>query len=132
MCSTCNPSGLGGPSATQVHGTIVAAVGAGFLALAILGKLALSGVGPFPASIVRASVGPDGGLTVTLSVTNDGSKTSPATCRVNRGGVNAPDDVLFLTDPIQAGASMTFERSGPPRASDEPAWSLDRLAVKCD
>jgi hypothetical protein len=131
MCETCNPGHIGGASATQVHATIVAAVGVGFLVIALLGRVALAGVGPFPATIDDASVLANGGLEVTVTVTNDGSKSSPATCRVNRGGVNAPDDVLFLTDQIAPGQSATFTRQGPPLDADQSAWQVGTLVVKC-
>lgn len=131
MCETCNPGHIGGASATQVHATIVAAIGAGVLAVALLGRVALAGVGPFSASIDVASIQGDGGLDVTVTVHNDGRKDAPATCRVNRGGVNEPDDVLFLTDPIRAGQSATFTRLGPPLDPSQSAWQLPTLVVKC-
>lgn len=132
MCDTCNPGHIGGASSTQVHATIVAAVGAGVLAIALLGRVALAGVGPFPATIDSASILPNGGLKVSLTVSNDGTKKAAATCRVNRGGVNAPDDVLFLTDPIAPGASATYTREGPALNPNDSPWQLGTLAVKCD
>lgn len=131
MCEVCNPGHIGGASATQVHATIVGAIGVGFVAIALLGHIALAGVGPFPASIVRASVQPDGALDVTLTVHNGGSRDAAATCRVNRGGVNAPDDVLFLTDPIAPGTDGTFTRQGPPLDPADSAWQLGTLVVRC-
>ena len=131
MCEACNPGHIGGASATQVHATIVAAIGVGFLAIALLGHVALAGVGPFPASIDGASVRSDGSLEVTLTVRNAGSRDVAATCRVNRGGVNAPDDVLFLTDPIRPGTEATFTRQGPPLDPADSAWQLANLVVRC-
>ena len=64
--------------------------------LAIVGRLALAGIGPFEASV--AGVVPDGdGLAITLTVTNEGSSAGQTTCRVtdpadrtgNTGGVPA-------------------------------------------
>lgn len=131
MCDTCNPGHIGGASATQVHATIVAAVGVGFLVIALLGRMALAGVGPFPATIDHASIMSDGGLEVTVTVSNQGSKDGPATCRVNRGGVNAPDDVQFLTASIRSGGSTTVTSQGPALDSGQLAWKVTGLAVKC-
>jgi hypothetical protein len=131
MCDRCNPGSLGGPSATQVHGTIVAAVGVGFVLLALVGRVILAGVGPFPAQITQATLRPDGGIDVTLRITNDGTRTASASCRVDRGGVNAPDDIFFLTQPIAAGASITVSQQSRPPDPDQPAYQLDRLVVRC-
>lgn len=131
MCDVCNPGHIGGASATQVHGTIVAGVGIGFLGLAILGRLLLAGVGPFPVKITQAAVQPNGALEVTLAVTNDGTREAAASCRVNRGGLNSSNDVFFLTDPIPPGATSSFTRTGAPPVPGDPPWNLARLSVTC-
>jgi len=114
MCDDCNPGHIGSPSPTQAHGTIVAGVGLGILALGLIAKLATSGVGPFTASIVGQQAQAGGAVLVAFSVTNSGSHEGPATCHVSRGSVPRPDDPLFLTPPIPAGGSVSFQKTVPP------------------
>ena len=81
MCERCNPLGLEQPSASQVHGTVALAILVFVVFLAILARIATGGVGPFSAAI--AGVAPDPpGLSVTLTVTNTGSRSGASTCRV--------------------------------------------------
>ena len=61
---------------SQVHGIAIAGVVAVIVILAIVGRLALAGIGPFTATV--AQVVPDGaGLAITLTVTNEGSSAGP-------------------------------------------------------
>ena len=55
LCERCNPLGLKDSSASQVHGTVVIAILLAFVGLAVIARLALSGVGPFEASVVSAA-----------------------------------------------------------------------------
>ena len=111
LCEECNPLGLKDSSASQVHGTVVIAVLVGFFGLALIARLALTGVGPFPASVVSAVPAGDG-VEITLTVTNEGSSAGQTTCRVNdpadrTGGVSA-----FLLSPrIEPGQTVTFTKS---------------------
>ena len=75
MCDRCNPLGLADPAASQVHGTVFLAIGVGIAALAIAARLAVSGVGPFQGSVARVTP-TTGGMNVTLTVTNEGSRFS--------------------------------------------------------
>lgn len=110
LCERCNPLGLKDSSASQVHGTVVIAIILAVVGLAIIGRLSLSGVGPFPSTFVSAVPQGDG-LAVTLTVTNAGSNAGQTTCRVtdplDRNG-NAGDFVL--SPQIQPGASVTFTK----------------------
>jgi hypothetical protein len=81
LCEACNPLGLSQPAASQAHGTVFLAIGLAVIGLALLGRLALAGVGPFEGSVVAVEPAP-GGLAVTLSVTNEGSRA---------GGDHVPD-----------------------------------------
>jgi hypothetical protein len=78
-----NPAGLALPSPIQGHATVLVAVA---LAIGLLGFLAfnaLQGIGPFTATVVdQARTGPGGPVTVTLEVTNEGSRAGAARCHV--------------------------------------------------
>ena len=123
LCERCNPLGLKDSSASQVHGTVVIAIILAVVGLAIIGRLSLSGVGPFPSTFVSAV--PEGdGLAVTLTVTNAGSNAGQTTCRVtdplDRNG-NA--GAFVLSPQIQPGASVTFTK--PVTAFGSEARTLD-------
>ncbi len=108
LCEQCNPLDLAQPSATQVHGIAALGILSFVVLLAVLGRLALSGTGPYTG--VVGSVGPaDGGLSVTVIVTNQGSKGGSTTCRIVEasrpiGGAGE----LLQTPIVPAGSSMTF------------------------
>jgi predicted nucleic acid-binding Zn ribbon protein len=110
MCETCNPLALAQPSSTQVHGIAFLGVGIAVVVLAIVATVAISGVGPFRASIASAVADPPG-LNVTLSVTNDGSRAGSTTCRVYDPdlGISVRSAVV-QTPRIEPGATITFNR----------------------
>ena len=92
LCETCNPLGLRDVSPTQVHGIALVGVVTAIIALALIGRLLLSGVGPFSSTV--AGVVADGdALAVTLTVTNHGKSAGQTTCRLtdplDRSGVGA-------------------------------------------
>lgn len=131
LCEHDNPAGIGAPSATQAHGTILVAVIVGFAAFLLLGRVALGGVGPFPAEITARAAQSSGGVELAVRVTNEGQRATRATCRVTRGGIAGPDDVTFQTEPIPVGATVDFVRQlRPPSAGLEP-YPIDRLAIRC-
>ncbi|HVL54733.1 MAG TPA: hypothetical protein VM344_10805 [Vitreimonas sp.] len=84
MCEICNPLGLEQPASSQVHGTVFVAIVLAVVVLAVLGRAALSGVGPFRAEIVEV-LPVTAGLVVTIEVANDGSKGGATTCNLTRG-----------------------------------------------
>jgi len=114
LCETCNPLGLRDVSASQVHGTVIIAVLVGVALLAILARLSLSGLGPFPVTLASAvPAGPDT-LTISLTVTNAGSSAGQTTCHVtdpaSRGGTLG----AFLLSPrIEPGQTVTFTQTVP-------------------
>jgi hypothetical protein len=131
LCADDNPGRIGAPSATQAHGTIFVGVLAGFVALALLARLALASAGPFGAVVESAITRPDGGVDVVVRVTNQGTSESVATCRISRGGVGENDDPVFLTGRIRPGASATFQRILPATRTGERPFTVDRLSVTC-
>lgn len=110
LCERCNPLGLRDSSASQVHGIAIAGVAAAVIILAILARLAVSGVGPFTASVVSAT--PDaGGLAITLQVTNTGSGTGQTTCRVqDPADRNGGRGGLVLSPQILPGQTLSFTK----------------------
>lgn len=110
LCENCNPLGLRDVSSTQVHGIALLGVIAAVIALALLGRLLLAGVGPFSAAV--AGVTSDGdALSVTLTVTNEGRSAGQTTCRLadplDRSGVGAG---FVLSPRIEPGETETFTK----------------------
>jgi hypothetical protein len=110
LCENCNPLGLRDVSPTQVHGIAFVGVLLAIVALALIGRLVLAGVGPFTSSI--DSLAGDGeALAVTLTVTNHGRSAGQTTCRLtdpaDRSGVGAG---FVLSPQIQPGATQTFTK----------------------
>ncbi len=111
MCERCNPLGLKQPAASQAHGTVLLAVVAGIVGLALLGRFALVGIGPFEAHIGNVVPAPPG-LAVTVTVTNLGASPGSATCRVydpSAGGIG-PESAFVLSPRIEPGRTVSFSK----------------------
>lgn len=108
LCENCNPLELAQPSATQVHGIAALGILVFVVILAVLGRYALSGTGPFRGSVVDVAAA-EGGLSVTVLVRNEGSKAAATTCRIVQAGnpVGGPGE-LVQTPLIGANASAQF------------------------
>lgn len=108
LCERCNPLGLRDSSASQMHGIAIGGVVLFVVIMAVVGRFALAGVGPFEGT-VAGSV-PDGdGLAVTLSVANRGSSTGQTTCRVTDPADRTGNVGGFMLSPrIEAGETLTF------------------------
>lgn len=131
LCEFDNPGHIGAPSATQLHATMLAGVGVGVLALAILAKVLTAGVGPFESRLVGQTILSNGGADVAIQVTNRGSKDGPATCQVSRGGVLRPDDPVFLTQSIRAGTTITVTTVVPAPTAAQGTYRLGDLTATC-
>ena len=110
LCEDCNPLGLRDASPTQVHGIAFIGVTAAVIALALIGRLAISGVGPFTSEL--AGVAREGdALAVTLTVTNQGRSAGQTTCRLtdplDRSGGGAG---FVLSPQIDPGTTLTFTK----------------------
>lgn len=126
LCERCNPLGLRDSSASQVHGTVFVGVVVAFVLLAIVARLAVSGLGPFPATI--DAVRPSGaGLEVTLTVQNGGTAAGRTTCRVyartDRGGGQS---AFLLSPQLEAAQTLTFSQ-----VVTEFGPEVGELAVEC-
>ena len=131
LCDDDNPGRIGAPSSTQVHGTIFVGVIAGFVLLALVGRLAVGSVGPFSSAIQSAVTREGGELDVVVSVTNQGASATTSTCRISRGGLAAPGDPVFMTARIPAGQTIDVSHRIPAPARGRPAFAIDRLTVFC-
>ena len=131
LCDYDNPGHIGAPSSTQVHATMLAGVGIGVLGLALVARIMVTGVGPFDGRIVGQGLQPGGGADIAVQVTNRGTRDAPATCQVSRGGVLRPDDPLFLTQKIAAGATVTISETVPAPAPGASPYTLGELTVSC-
>jgi hypothetical protein len=111
MCERCNPLGLKQPASSQAHGTVFVGIVLAVIALAILGRLAIAGVGPFTAA-VGAVVSDPPNLVVTLTVTNDGTKSGATTCRVFDPAFSGigPESDYIQSPQIAAGATVSFSK----------------------
>jgi predicted nucleic acid-binding Zn ribbon protein len=110
MCERCNPLGLRQPSASQAHGTALAAVAVAIVVLAVVARVLTSGIGPFPAEV--ANVVSDGdGLTVTISLANQGTTSSATSCRLDDAGMRGigPGAVVIQSPNVPAGERVTFD-----------------------
>jgi hypothetical protein len=111
LCEDCNPLGLKDAASSQVHGTAFVAVLVAVVVLALLARLSVNGIGPFPATL--DSVSAEGaGLAVTIEVTNEGSTAGPTTCRVSDRSRRSNGTAAIVQSPrIEPGATITFTRT---------------------
>jgi hypothetical protein len=114
LCETCNPSGIAGPTATQVHGLILGAVAGALIVIAVAAKLLTVPVGPFSTSVQGQAAYPDGSAEIAITIRNDGTATTRPTCTIVRGEDDPGSD--FLADPIAPGGSITVTKrvAAPP------------------
>ncbi|HEX5241465.1 MAG TPA: hypothetical protein VFW20_10755 [Candidatus Limnocylindrales bacterium] len=108
LCEQCNPLELAQPSATQVHGIAAFGIVAFVVVLAVVGHAAIAGVGPFT-GVVLGTAPASGGLTLTLTVHNAGSRSGATTCEIvpaSRPAGFVPE--LVQTPPIPAGGDLQF------------------------
>lgn len=111
MCERCNPLDLPQPASSQAHGTVFLAIALSVVGLAVLGKFALSGIGPFTGSIENVVAAPPG-LAITVSVTNDGSSDGSTTCRVYDpldAGIG-PRSVYVQSPQVPPGRTVSFSQ----------------------
>ena len=108
LCEDCNPLELSQPSATQVHGIAALGILAFVVVLAVAGRAALAGTGPYVGSVVSVGAA-DGGLAVTVAVTNQGRAAGATTCRVEELGNPVGGEFELVQTPlIQPGATAQF------------------------
>ncbi len=127
MCEACNPLGLKQPAPSQAHGTVFLAIVGAVIGLAVLGRLALAGIGPFKGEIGNIVVSPPG-LALTLTVTNLGSSAGSTTCRVydpSTPGIG-PESAFIVSPRIGPGQTVSFSKDVRGLGA-----SIRPLAVEC-
>jgi len=108
LCERCNPLGLRDSAASQVHGTVFAVVAIAIVLLLVVARLSIAGSGPFPASLSAVTPTADG-LTVTLTVGNEGTDAGQTTCRlVDQADRGVSRSAFVLSPRIEAGQTVTF------------------------
>jgi hypothetical protein len=128
ICAVCNRAGMATPSATQYHGTIVVAIVAGVVLMAVAASWSLRGIGPFHGEALRWEADPPDAVVVEVQVTNQGTREGRAKCRLTAR--DGSDLVLgiqsTLSPPIRGGDAVTFSERIP-GLSRAPA----SVAVSC-
>jgi predicted nucleic acid-binding Zn ribbon protein len=128
ICDTCNRAGMATPSATQYHGTIVVAIVAGVVIMAVAASLALRGIGPFQGQALGWSPDPPDAVVVQVQVANEGTKNGRAKCELI--ALDAAGRVLRQVSslaPSVAGGGQTTYQERMPGLSEPPT----SISVKC-
>jgi hypothetical protein len=115
MCEVCNRAGMATPSASQYHGTMILAIVAGVVALAIWGSIAMRGVGPYRAEVVSFVPAPPGAVDVTLRIENQGTARGYAKCELQAltPGGSILRVLPMQAGPLEGGATETFTERFP-------------------
>jgi hypothetical protein len=112
ICEVCNRAGMATPSASQYHGTIVVAIIAGVVGLAMWASLAMRGVGPYEARVLDVQPAPPGAVEVTVEVENLGTSRGYGKCQLR--ALDAGGSVLRVqalsAGPLEGGGSGTFSQ----------------------
>jgi hypothetical protein len=108
LCERCNPLGLRDAASSQVHGTVFIGIAVAVVGLALLARMAIAGIGPFPAAIEGVTA-TGKGLAVSVTVTNEGSAVGRTTCRVvDVADPGISQSAFVLSPPIEPGQTLTF------------------------
>lgn len=113
LCERCNPLGLRDSASSQVHGTVLVAVGLAIVGLALAANWAVAGIGPFSAEVVGVRAD-DGALAISYRVTNEGSNPGTTTCRISDPALQGSGKpAFFLTPRIAPKATIELEQRLP-------------------
>jgi hypothetical protein len=122
LCERCNPLGLKDSASSQVHGSVLLAVGIAIACLAIFARLAVTGIGPFTASVTAVHAGTTAGEVIaSLSVRNDGRSAGSATCQISDPQDTGLVNTLVVYSPrIEPGMTATWDQPVGFGAPDRP------------
>jgi predicted nucleic acid-binding Zn ribbon protein len=110
LCERCNPLGLRDSSSSQVHAIAIGGIALFVVILAVAGRLALSGIGPFTATIANV-VPAQQGLDVTLTLRNTGSSSGQTTCHISDPADRTSNQGAYVLSPsVAAGQTVTFTK----------------------
>ncbi|MDQ3690652.1 MAG: hypothetical protein M3406_11600 [Chloroflexota bacterium] len=128
ICRVCNRAGMATPSASQYHGTVVAAIVLAIAALAMAASISLRGVGPYGAEIVGVRPANPVGYDITYAVTNEGTKPGRAKCQLIALGAGGEQlrSISTVTSQIAGSGSAELTETIPGLES-EPA----DVAISC-
>jgi hypothetical protein len=131
LCEVHNRGHLSGPSSTQMHATVFGGIVIGVIGFFLVASMAVTTSGPFASAVTSAVVGPEGGVTLAFTITNEGEQEGIADCRVTRDGVPRPDDLAFRTAALSGGETVALEREleAPPAGS--AAYDTEAITVVC-
>jgi hypothetical protein len=108
LCEFCNPLELSQPSATQMHGIAALGILVFIVVLFVAGRAVIAGTGPFTGQVTGVTP-VDGGLEVTLIVTNEGRNPGAVTCRVAEAPPRLGAPAQTVQSPlVKPGTSVTF------------------------
>jgi len=126
ICEVCNRAGMATPSASQYHGTVVAAIVLAIAGLAIAASLSLRGVGPYGAEIVGVRPADPIGYAITYAVTNEGTKPGRAKCQLIALGVNGEQlrSISTVTSQIVGSGSAEMTETIPGLESEPTEVSV--------
>jgi len=115
ICEVCNRAGMATPSASQYHGTVVAAIVLAIAGLAMAASLSLRGVGPYGAEVVGVQPADPIGYAITYAVTNEGTKPGRAKCQLIALGVDGEQlrSVSTVTSQIVGSGSAELTETIP-------------------
>jgi len=127
LCERCNPLGLSDAASSQAHGTVFVGIAAFVVVLAVAGRMALAGIGPFHASVMSVQARPDG-LAVTVQVRNAGDGAGASVCRLSDPATGGSGLSAIIRSPrIEAGETRTFSTTVAALGTNPRA-----LAIVCD
>ena len=89
-------------------------------------------MGPFPSALNAVATRSDGGLDVVVSVTNNGTRASGASCRVTAAGMPDFRDYVFFTPSDPRGRRPSFTQAVPPLPTGQALPATVTLAVRCN
>ena len=115
ICDVCNRAGMATPSATQYHGTIVVAIVAGVVIMALAASWSLRGIGPFRGETLGWSGTPPDAVVVEVQVTNQGTRAGRAKCQLTaRDESNLVLGIRSTVSPqVPGGGTVTFAERIP-------------------
>lgn len=115
ICAVCNRAGMATPSATQYHGTIVVAIVAGIVLMALAASWSLRGIGPFRGEVASWRTDAPDAVVVEVEVTNLGTREGRAKCQLTAR--DGSDLVLRIrstvSPPVEGGETVTFSERIP-------------------
>jgi hypothetical protein len=131
LCDKHNRGHLSGPSSTQMHATVFIGIVLGVIGFFVIAGLAVVNAGPYDVEVTGAAADPEGGVTLSYAVSNEGEGEGVADCRITRDGVPRPDDLAFRAEAIAGGETATFERvlTAPPEGSIR--YDAEAITVLC-